>query len=303
MSWLVFALLSPVVYTLVNFIDKYIVEREVPDANGIIIFTAILSTISGTIFWLLGGRPLLDPADTLLVMLTGMLTVGAALFYFLAMSREAASNIILFLQLTPIVVFILSLLFLGETLELREVVGFVLIIGAALAASHKPGAGRFRLSTAFFLICGTAVCQGIAFVLFDFVAANLPFLTAAAYESWGIAIGGLLVYLLVPPVRRGFNKNISSMRRFGIGMIAINETFFITAKTLGFIAITLGSATLVSVISSTGVFLGIVYGLVLTLAAPSIFKENISWANLTRKGILASILFVGIYFMASTPSV
>lgn len=294
MSWIVFALLSPAVYTLVNFVDKYIVEREVPDPRGIIIFTAILSAVSGTLFWLLGGRPLLDSHDAALVMLTGALTVGAAIFYFMAMSREAASNIILFLQMTPVVVFVLSLLFLGESLEAKKVVGFVMILGAAVAVSHKPGMGRFKLSAAFFLICGTALFQGTAFVLFDFVSGSLPFLTVLAYESWGIALGGVLVYVLVPPVRRAFNQDIAQMRRLGIAVIAINESFFIVAKTLAFIAITLGSATLVSALSSAGIFLGIVYGLALSLVAPHIFKENISRANLARKGFLASILFVGI---------
>lgn len=102
------------------------------------------------------------------------------------------------------------------------------------------------------------------------------------------------MYLLVPSLRRSFHVSLKSLRPRGLAFIGINEMLYVTAKLIGFIAITLGPVALVSVIGSTQVFFGILYGWILTTLLPGIFREDISRANLIRKGALALVLFAGI---------
>ena len=294
MNWLFFALLAPALYTTVNFTDKYLVEREVPDPRGLVIFTAILSVISATLFWILAGFPIPKPLDALLMMGIGMLTVVAAYFYFGAMSREAASSVIVFLQMVPIVVLVLSFLLLGEKLSLQVLLGFVLILGAAVGVSLQQSGATFKLSPAFYLAMVTVVGDGAAKVLFKFVSGDLPFLQILSFESWGVAFGGLVLYLASSTVRGAFHHNVRTMPKRGFAAVALNETFYVTAKTLSFTAISLGSATLTTVLGGTGVFYGILLGWGLTILYPLTFKEDISRANLLRKGVLAGVLFVGI---------
>jgi drug/metabolite transporter (DMT)-like permease len=294
MNWLLFALLAPAVYTIVNFTDKYLVEREVPDPRGMVIFTAILSVVSGTLFWVLAGFPIPKPTDALLMMGIGMLIVVAAYFYFAAMTREAASSVIVFLQMTPIAVLVLSFLFLGEKLSGDVLLGFALILGAAVGVSLQQTGGRFKLSPAFFFALVTVVGDSSGKVLFKFVSDDLPFLQIVSFESWGVAFGGLVLYLASPTVRGAFHHNLRTMHKRGFAAVALNETFYVTAKTLSFLAISLGSATLTTVLGGTGVFYGILLGWGLTLLYPLTFKEDISRANLLRKGVLAAVLFVGI---------
>ena len=295
MNWLLFAILSPAIYTVVIFIDKYIVEREVPDYRGMVIFSALMGLLAGTLFWVLGGFPLLSARNTLLILVTGMLTVWSAALYFTAIMTEASSNVIVLFQITPVMVLVLSFVFLRETLFPKQLLGFVLILVAAVGVSlRQAGGGRIRLSRAFFLILVVDLMTAAAFVLFKFVSGEQTFSALIAYESWGIALGGLLLYLAVPTIRHAFNYDITHMRRRGMGAIFANEGMFVIGKLFAFLAVSLGSASLVSVLQSTQVFFGIFVGWVLTLAAPAVFQEDITRRGLARKGLLAGVMFTGL---------
>ncbi len=146
MNWLFYALLSPALYTIVNFTDKYIIEREIPDYRGMPIFTALTGFLTGTIVWVVGGTPLLNMQDSGLILFTGMLTVWGAVLYFTAVPDEAASNLIVLFQMTPVMVLIMSLIFLQESLMPEQLLGFALILAAAVGVSFKRGGGNFHLS-------------------------------------------------------------------------------------------------------------------------------------------------------------
>jgi hypothetical protein len=63
-------------------------------------------------------------------------------------------------------------------------------------------------------------------------------------------------------------------------------------------AFTLAPVAIVSIIGSTQVFFGLLYGTVLTILFPKLFKENISKQTLVRKLILAIIAFTGIFLVS-----
>ncbi len=131
-------------------------------------------------------------------------------------------------------------------------------------------------------------------VLYKFVTEDQSFVAILAYGSWGIGIGGLMLYLGVPSIRRAFHYDVSRMRRRGMAVIFANEGIFLFGKAVSFLAVTMGSATLVSVLAGTQVFFGILLGWILMLIAPAIFKEDVGRQDLIRKALLASVMFAGI---------
>ena len=76
-----------------------------------------------------------------------------------------------------------------------------------------------------------------------------------------------------------------------------NEIIFVIGKSITFYAYTIGTATLVSVVGSTQVFFGIIFGLLLTKFAPKILKEDVSTRELTKKIVSAVALFVGLWLV------
>jgi hypothetical protein len=77
----------------------------------------------------------------------------------------------------------------------------------------------------------------------------------------------------------------------------LNEGLFVLAKALTFYAYSIGPTALVSIIGSTQVFFGILYGGILSLIAAHVFQEDVTKKGLARKFTFAIILFIGIWLV------
>ena len=299
MNWVFLALLSPAVYTVVNFIDKHLVSNEVKDYRAMPIYTAIVGFVAGFVFWIITGFPVLAPLDAIIVILTGILTIWAALLYFKAMSEEEATTIIILFQSLPMISLVLAFIILGETITFKQLVGFIIIFTAVVLVSLKPSVNKkLTLSSAFFLIILANFMWALAGVLIKFAINANTFSKILSYESWGIGIGGFLLFILIPSVRNSFLKNVESVKKRTLSILFINEFTFVIAKSISFLAYSLGPVALVSVLSGTQVFYGILYGYVLTKIFPKSFREDIQAKSLVRKGILALLLFLGILLVS-----
>ncbi len=294
MNWLVAALLAPATYAVVNYVDQYIVVREVGDYRGMPIFAAIMGFVVGTSFWFLAGFPILTLRDSLIVLLTGALTIWATVLYFRAISTEEASKLILFFQVTPILILVLSFIFLNELIAYKQFLGFILVLLAVGVVSIQKNEGNLNLSSSFLLILVVDGLWALSAVLIKYAIEANSFAKILSYESWGIGLGGLILYLLVPSIRNAFHSSIRQVRKVALGVMFLNEGLFVVAKSLTFYAYSLGSAALVSVIGGTQVFFGIIYGLLLTNMAPTTFHEDISKAGLLQKIAASTVLLIGL---------
>jgi len=301
MSWLVYALLAPLIFTVVNFIDKLILEKHVRNPASMPPYISIMAFFSGCLLFVVTGFPVLPFRDAAIVIFTGILTAVGAVLYYQALSMEETSKVIVLIQIQPVMVLILSFLLLHETISAIQFVGFVLILGAAVTLSAKRGIGGFQLSGIFGKLLVINFLWSLSVVLFKFVAAGDHFEPFLPYESWGFALGGLLIFLFVGSVRDAFRESLRVIPRQALAIIAVNETIFLGAKLLTLTAVALGPTALVSVLGGTQVFFGIVAGWILTLIAPSIYKENIIPSELLRKGAIAIVLFIGIALISGAP--
>ncbi|OGE31710.1 hypothetical protein A2631_01020 [Candidatus Daviesbacteria bacterium RIFCSPHIGHO2_01_FULL_44_29] len=297
MTWLQFALAAPAIYALTNFIDKYLLERIIKDSRGMAVYTGFSGLLVGTVLWVVNGFPILSLRDSVLVLLTGVLSIWGFAAYYEALLQESTSKIIILFQMTPIFTLVLSMLVLKESITLTALLGFLLILFAAINMSSTDERGRFKFSKAFFLIMITDLFIAAAYIIFRFVVEGSSFVKIISYESWGIFLGAVLLYLIFPRVRRAAKTNNQRMSVLGVGAIVMNESIYLAAKLFTYSAISLGSAALVSVIEGTQVFYGILYGAILTIIAPKIFKEDISKDGILRTLFFAALAFVGIILL------
>lgn len=297
MNWIIPAIAAPAVYTIVNFIDKYIVSKQVKDYRGMPIYGTIVGFIIGTIFWIATGFPTLDLKDTIIVLLTGVLTIWGAYFYFEAMASDEASKLILWFQMTPVFILIMASIFLRETLSFQQLFGFLIVLSSVIAVSLENGVGGFRLSRNFLLIMLVNLMWGAGAILIKFAIGANSFSKILSYESWGLGLGGLILYLFVPHIRNAFLESFRKVSKTVLTVMFINEGFFVIAKSLTFFAYSLGPASLVSIVGSTQVFFGILYGYVLTIFLPKIIKEDISREKLTKKIFFAILSFLGLWLV------
>lgn len=297
MSWLFYAILAQFFYTVCIFVDKYILEREVSDYRGMPIYSALISAVFGIFIWIATGFPILTVRDSLLIILTGMLTTFGVATYFNALSSEEGSKVTILFQMQPVITLSLSFLFLGERISGFQLLGFLLILIAASIISIEKKLEKIRFSNIFFLILLTDFLWASAYVIFKFVVDTNSFSKVLSFESLGIGLGGLVLYLFFPSIKKAFNKTNKKVGRRIIYFIAINEAVALFSRLLKYFAISKGPVSLVDVVGGTQVIFAIALGFFLTLIAPKIFKENISIPGLSQKIVMASLILLGLWLI------
>lgn len=291
MIWLFSALFGAAIHAVANFIDKYVLEKEIPDYKVLPIYTAIVSFVFGTIFWFIAGFPLLSLRDGLIVMTTGVLSAFGLVFYFKALTVEETSKVIILFQMTPVIVLILSFLFLRESITATQFIGFLLILTATTVISFKKNPAGKTFSSAFFYILLFDILTAISSILVKYAINLNSFKTIVAWESWGLALGGVMIYFLIPTIRKAFHQSLRIIRKRAIAILTLNDMFFIAGKLFFFFGFSTGTVALVKVLEGTQAFFGILYGWILNLAYPAIFKEKITRHALLNK-LIASLLFL-----------
>jgi drug/metabolite transporter (DMT)-like permease len=294
MNWLFPALLAPAVLTITIFTDKYIVGKAVKDYRGVVLLQAVMGFIVGTLFWVVTGFPILSPTDAFIVLSTGVINTFAAAVYFKVLKEEDASYVIFMFQLIPIFVIILSFIFLEETVSARQLLGFVIILLSSLLMSVEDWKKISHVPKSFWLLVLMDLLFALAAVLIKFAINATSFSQILSYESWGIGIGGIILYVLFPFIRKAFNEIITTVGKRILGIMFLNEGIYVLSKSLAYFAYSIGPVALVSVLGSTQVFFGILFGWFLTLLLPQIFNEKINREILLRKVVLAVVLVFGI---------
>lgn len=295
LSWVFYALLGTAIITVVIFVDKYNLTEQIKDYRGMAIYSAIVGLVVGTILWVVTGFPILDPKDGFLVVLTGMLSISSAAIYFYVIQRESGSKVIFLFQLIPVIVLILAVIFLKEELTIRKLIGFFFILIPSFLVSCMEG-GKLKLSINknTLLIILSDVITAISAVLFKFVVDAGSFSKVVAYESWGWAIGGVILFISIPGVRKAFIATTMSLKKSALVFVFGNELFYVISKLLFFLAISLGPVYLVNVINGTQVIFGVIYGIILTLIAPKIFREDVTKSGLLEKFLLGGVTLIGL---------
>src|ERR1700756_3455471 len=92
--WLAFAFTGPVLWAVSTHIDKYLVDKYFrhSDTAVLMVFTALLGVLALPVIWLFEPRVLnLSALAIAVMMVSGILYMGAMLFYLRAIQGEEAS--------------------------------------------------------------------------------------------------------------------------------------------------------------------------------------------------------------------
>lgn len=315
MSWFVFALLATLMLTLINFGDKFVVESQVKHPFAVLIYMGVVNLILGSLLWILSGFQVFSLAQTLPLVIAGMLTTGGAYFYFQAVMQEETSRVIILLQLQPLFVLVFSLLFFNQRLSLLQFIGFALILVATIAislqgTSETPNEVKPRWSAASRLMVLATFIWSIGILLPDPVLDQLILVSdpvteetvvnfstlmgTIAMSSFGYVLASILLLLFSPPVRQAVQeqRRVTTLRNV-IPIVGV-ESIFVARQFVFYMALALGTPALISVVGSTSVFFGILFGWGLTLWRPHVFKEDMSRNSLLQKILWAGVAFVGL---------
>jgi drug/metabolite transporter (DMT)-like permease len=296
-SWVVFAFSGPVLWAISVHLDKYLVERFFKESNVavMLLFTAFVGVLLLPFIWLFEPSVTTPGAGSIaLIILAGLLYMGAMLLYLQALQTEEASVVAPYFQAGPLFGYGLAYVVLGETLSGPQLAGGVMIVLGALIVSvrFEHGARLFKTRlAALMLTCGFAgALSGLIFKIF---ALDVEFWTTTFWMYVGEAIFGCAL-LLVPTYRR----QLMTMLRVNTGALlsinGSNELINLGGSLGNRYALMFAPLSIVQAIGSTTTLFVFAFGVVLSLIWPGFGRENLSGRELLRKGAAAVLVAFGV---------
>ncbi|HET7650727.1 MAG TPA: DMT family transporter [Gammaproteobacteria bacterium] len=301
MSWLLFSFSGPVMWALSTHIDKYLVERYFKHGRVavLLIFTALIDiAVLPFIGYYRPDAAAPGHEHIPLIILAGVLYMGAMHFYLGALRNEEASVVGAYFQATPLFGGLLAYLFLGETLTTRQLGGGALIVaGAALVSfQFRKRHGRFKPQLLLLMLACTFTIA-VSSVIFNIFAIKADFWTTAFWTYTGEILYGIGL-LTIGSVRREFAASLRANTGAILSVNAINELINFGGTLGARYALLLAPLGMVQAIGSTTPLLVFLFGVLITLFLPKLGRENLAPANLLQKGV-ASLLVVGGVILVS----
>ena len=152
MSWLVFAFSGPVLWAISTHLDKYLVERFFKDTDVavLVVFTALIGLLLMPIIAAFDPSVLTRDLSSIALMgLSGILYMGAILFYLRALQDHEASVVAPFDYAAMLWAFLFGYAFFGEIPTIYVFVGSAIVTASGLFViwrERQRGIERIRTS-------------------------------------------------------------------------------------------------------------------------------------------------------------
>lgn len=297
MNWLAFALCGPIFWAISTHLDKYLVERYFKDADVVVLllFTALMGVVLMPIIAFFEPKVFdRDRLSIVLMMVSGVLYMGAIAFYLNALQGHEASVVAPFFQSSPLFGYTLAYLILGETLSGTQMAGGLLIIGGVLFVSVGSGKRRegFRWQLAALMLCCGFV-MSLSTLIFKAFAVKDEFWATTFWMFAGEALFGA-AFLCIPHYRKQFFR---LFRSNPIALIAINgsnELINLGGGLSNRYALIFAPLSVVQAIGSTTTLFVFAIGVMLTILFPKLSKEDLSPRELLVKGAAAVLVAAGV---------
>ncbi len=296
MSWIPFAIVGPFFWALTNFVDKYLLGKLTCGTYDFTFFCSAAKVPALLVLLCAFGMPTFG-MYALIPIISGALVVYSYFFYGKALEKGDTSTLITLLNLTPVAVFIIAYLFLGQTMGGKELFAFIIILMGSLVISIERINGRTSLIKGFGPALVFVLSWAVIFVMNDFGLAQMSFGSFMFWYTLGSILAGPT--LLTFPIARGeILKGIRTATAHKYSLFCGNGLIDLLAHaSINYALVLATSAALVNVVTQTQSFFSITMGVLLTIFFPHIIKEDISFKTLGKKVLGAMIMFGGIYLL------
>jgi drug/metabolite transporter (DMT)-like permease len=295
--WLLYAFSGPIMWAASTHIDKFLVDKYFRDSDTavLMVFTALLGVIALPIIWLFEPKVMaLSPTAIGVMTLSGILYMGAMLFYLRAIQTEAASVVAPLFQANTLFTFALGVIVLHEMPRWPQLVGAALIVVGALGLSldKKMHLSSFKPRLVLLMLAAT-FAVALSSVVFKFFAAQDEFWSTTFWTFAGEGLFGAAI-LAIPKYRRQFTVLFRRNPGAVIGVNAANELINLGGGLGVRYASLLAPVALVSAISATTTFFVFLFSILLTVFFPKLGHEDLSARNVVQKAVGGLLIMAGV---------
>lgn len=286
-TWFFIALLAPALWAIGNHIDKYLLDKELK-AMGIgplLLSSSLVGLPAMAIILSLRSDVLtISPGHGALIVLNGILYVLSLIPYYYALQRDEASIVVPLFQTTAVFSYVFGLIVLDERLTLFQIIACLLIVSgsALLTLEMKRKRSRFKFDV-FALMLAASFLNALNWLLFKYVAIHEDFWKTSFWEYVGFVLVAVGALIFCESYRLNLLRVLREKRTRVFGLVGLNELVSICAKTATNIASLAAPLALISTVHGLQPFFVLCYGVLLTLAAPSHYREELTSHAIIQK--------------------
>jgi len=305
--WIILVVIGQLMFAVTSLIDKFIVtSKKVSKPFVYAFFVSLLSILSLLIFALgfipldLGGFvfpsiyniQIPDFKFALAAVMFGFSFFYSLYYLYSALAKADASDVVpVITSLSAVGVFILSTLFLGDTLSTNFLLGFILLVAGTFFISH------FRFNKEVLIL---SLLSGIAFsvniTVTKFMFNTTSFDNGFFWSRIGILFA-VIFFLVIPDYIEKLFENTKQSGKSG-GLWVIGNS--IIGGVAGFMvlkAIELGNPTIVQSLAGLQFIFITIISYSVGRLTPVEFGENHNLKDIIQKGIAIVIMSIGFFFL------
>lgn len=304
MSWFFIAILAPILFATVNHLDKFLInifkgsdDVSSRSVGGLILYSALFGLFVSFFILIFVGKDVIIPfRDIGLLFLVGALGVFATIFYLYAMEKDEASIVAPLFQIIPVFGLIFEYLILGITPSFIQIVGSLIIVifGVILSLEFEGFSVKRLKGSIALLMLVSSLFFSLTSIIFKFVTSSAENFWVSSfweYLTWGVI--GIALFLTIGSYRKDF---LQSLRKDGKAIFSLNilgeSTTTIANLLINFAVLLVPVALVYSVAALQPIFI-FIFGIIITIFLPNIYKEDISKKALLQKGIPILFMILG----------
>jgi len=308
-NWFLIALIAPILWSIVNHIDKHILSKyqEGRGIGAILIFSSLFSVFVLPFIAFLHPSEIFNISfgNFFILIFIGFLGAMAFYFYLKAMDVEEASVVVPLFQFDPVFGYILSYFILGESLNVFQILSSILIlVGIIILSIEIDIDNKFKIKKrVLFLVAVSSFLFALGGVLFKKLALADSFWIAIFWQYVGLTLFGILVFIFHKKLKRDFLNmvRVPQLKIFFLNIIS--ELLYIIGGIANNFAIIIAPVTLVFVVNSYQPIFVFITGVFLTIFFPKFVLEKISSKHFFHKLLSIIIILAGsclLYLSSNT---
>lgn len=277
----VITLLASFIWAATSHIDKYLLCKIDPATSSIKTLMVISSLVAGGVLapiWLIINKFQIRINISALssIIIAVVLYLIATFLYLKALEKNDATNIIVMYQLIPVFSYILAWLIFNETLSLRQIIGGLIIISAAIIISLDFNSnvknGKF---VALIMMAASSFLCSLYYIFFEFAMQKAEYnIVSFWYQAVLFIIGSILI--LIKSYRQEFLEMIRRNGKKYLALNVVNESLNLCGVLMTNFANLLIPLALVNILNGfQGGFVFII-GAIGTIFLPKVFSEDLS---------------------------
>ncbi|MCB1529452.1 MAG: EamA family transporter [Rhodospirillales bacterium] len=300
MSWILLSCIPPFLWACNNLMDEYLAKSTFAGSGALLIYaSAVFEIFAAASFYVFVPHVIevnLFPA--FMMMGLGFLLTSSFLPYIYALQEDNAGNAVPIYQTIPVFVFILALVFLGETATFLQAGEALLIVSASIMVGYDFQKKAINKKAVLLMLLASMIIA-VFMVLSKFFIVQYSWQIFAFWSWIGSSLGSTFLVLSVPSWRGKALEIARGKSRFVFFIFLIQVLLQSVAMAVWYKAASVGpSVALVQTIGGVQPAFILILSLLAGLFSSSIFPRKALDGPLLFKFVMISFIILGVYLLS-----